>query len=319
MSPSLRKPCADRSAGTLPFPKKKQRTSKRPLRFASFLAPNMFPVYQFIVRQIARRLGCAADLFTGSSYRQLAGDVDAVFMCGLAYVELSRTKDWPFEPLAAPVLQGERYGGRPVYFSDVIVRRERPFRSFADLRGCSWAYNEPRSHSGYGIVRYELARRGQTRRFFGTIVEAGYHERSIRLVCSEAVDAAAIDSQVLAVAFRDHPELARQLRIVESFGPSTIQPLVVARRLPERLRADLRTALLELGEDPRVQPALGQGFIERFVPVSDSSYDDIRHMLRESQAAGTLTGCAVQGANGGGFDGRGMKHNTACLSAHWLA
>jgi phosphonate transport system substrate-binding protein len=252
----------------------------------------MFPVYQFIVGQLASRLGLAIELFTGSSYQQLESDVDAAFVCGLAYIELSRTNNWPIDPLAAPVLRGERYGGKPVYFSDVIVRRDRSLRSFADLRGCSWSYNEPHSHSGYGIVRYELARRGETWRFFGRIVEAGYHERSIRLVCSGAVDAAAIDSQVLAVAFRDHPELAEQLRIVAGLGPSTIQPLVVARRLPERLRAKLLSVLLEMSDDPVVQPALAQAFIQRFVPVSDSSYDDIRHMQREGQASGTLTRCA---------------------------
>jgi phosphonate transport system substrate-binding protein len=254
------------------------------LRFATFLAPNMFPVYQAIAGQIAARLGCAIDFFAGSCYRQLASEVDAAFVCGLAYVELSRRNDLAVEPLAAPVLEGERYGGRPIYFSDVIVRRERSFGSFADLRGCSWSYNEPYSHSGYGIIRYELARRRETRQFFGTIVRAGSHERSIRLVRSGAVDAAAIDSQVLAVACRDDPELAMRVRILATLGPSTIQPLVVARRLPQRLRAELLSLLLEMGEDPLARAALARGLIQRFVPVSDSSYDDIRQMQRESRA-----------------------------------
>ena len=290
MSPTTCEPPAARPAATFSLPKRKQRLSKAPLRFASFLAPNMFPVYRFIVRHIASRLGCAIDLFTGSCYQQLAGELDAAFVCGLAYVELARMQNVAIDPLAAPVLQGERYGGKPVYFSDVIVRRERSFYAFADLRGCSWSYNEPHSHSGYGIVRYELARRGETRHFFGRVVQAGYHERSIRLVCSGAVDAAAIDSQVLAVAWRDDPELAARLRILDSFGPSTIQPLVVARRLPERLRAELLSVLLEMSEDRAVQAALAQGFIQRFVPVSDSSYDDIREMMRRGQAADRMRG-----------------------------
>jgi phosphonate transport system substrate-binding protein len=120
-------------------------------------------------------------------------------------------------------------------------------------------------------------------------VEARYHERSIGLVCSGVVDASAIDSQVLAIALRDYPDVAAQVRVIDTFGPSTIQPLVVARRLPERLRANVLSVLVEMGGDPAARAALAHGFIERFVPVCDSSYDDIRQMLGTAEAAGVLT------------------------------
>jgi hypothetical protein len=44
--------------------------------------------------------------------------------------------------------------------------------------------------------------------FLGRVVETGYHQRAIRLVQAGVMDAAAIDSQVLAVELRDHPDLA---------------------------------------------------------------------------------------------------------------
>ena len=47
----------------------------------------------------------------------------------------------------------------------------------------------------------------------------------MRLVAAGAVDGAAIDSQVLAVATRDAPSLARSLRVVDALGPSTSQPV----------------------------------------------------------------------------------------------
>ena len=94
----------DRLAILIPPAQAKQRASKRPLRFATFLAPNMFSVYHHVVRHIATKLGCAIQLFAGSSYEQLATDVDAAFVCGLAYVELLRKHAWPVEPLVAPVL-----------------------------------------------------------------------------------------------------------------------------------------------------------------------------------------------------------------------
>lgn len=257
----------------------------RCLRFATFLAPNMHAVYEYIVHTIGRKLGCLAELYVGSAYEELAGPVDGAFLCGLPYVELQRWDAPPVELLAAPVLQGGRYAGRPVYFSDVIVHRDSPWRTFADLRGRSWSYNEPSSHSGYGLVRFHLARLGHTLEYFGKVVEAGFHERSLRLVSAGAVDASAIDSQVLQVALRDEPALADSLRVIDTLGPSTIQPVVAARRLPTSLKADLRQILLDLADEPESRGQLARGFVERFVPIEDSAYDDIRHMQRIAEQA----------------------------------
>jgi phosphonate transport system substrate-binding protein len=263
--------------------------SRRPLRVATFLAPNMLGVHAFIVRYLADRLDQPAELFVGSDYGQLTEETDAAFVCGLAYIELARDGAAPVEPVAAPVLQGDRYHSQPVYFSDVIVRRDSPFSCFADLRGRSWSYNEPFSHSGYGVTRYRLVQLGETSGFFGSVVEAGWHERSIRLVCSGEIDASAIDSHVLALTLRDRPDLIGQLRIIDSLGPSTVQPVVVARRLPDRLKGAIQAVLLELGEDPVARPHLDRGLVERFVPVTDDSYNDLRVMRDACQRADFMT------------------------------
>src|SRR5262245_37900182 len=136
--------------------------SPPPLRFATFLAPNMLPVYTHMVERIGRRLGARAELSAGTCYDQLGDGIDAAFVCGLAYIELVRQGRADLEPLAAPLLLGDRYGGRPVYYSDVVVRHDSPFYRFTDLRGCSWSYNEPYSHSGYGITLFRLLQLGET-------------------------------------------------------------------------------------------------------------------------------------------------------------
>jgi phosphonate transport system substrate-binding protein len=205
--------------------------SRRPLRFATFLAPNMLPVYRFLADHLAAWLGHPVQLVVGTSFDQFEqGQADVGVICGLPYVQLADQRPPPVEPLAASVLSGDRYGGRPVYFSDVIVHRDSPIASLEDLRGGSWAYNDPWSHSGYTATLYTLVQRGIRPGIFGRVVQAGFHECSIRLVACGRVDASAIDSQVLAVALRDQPELGADLRIVDAFGPSTIQPVVAARR-----------------------------------------------------------------------------------------
>ncbi|HEV3258618.1 MAG TPA: PhnD/SsuA/transferrin family substrate-binding protein [Gemmataceae bacterium] len=260
----------------------------RRLRFATFLAPGMYPVYEFISRHVGRRLGVATELTVGQRYHDLAG-ADVSFVCGLAYIELCGPGRLPLAPVAAPVLAGSRSRGRPIYFSDVIVRRDSPFRTFADLRGASWCFNERLSHSGYGITRYRLVEMKWTGGFFGRVIEAGFHDHSIRLVRGGEVDASAIDCHVLALALRDDPALAREVRVIDSLGPSTIQPVVVAGWLPDDLRDGIRQALVDLGNDQQARTWLDHGLLDRFVAVDDSSYDDLRRMQQACAEAGFLT------------------------------
>jgi phosphonate transport system substrate-binding protein len=282
----VQQPCA--RLDRLPKPCLGTRMIRRRLRFATFLAPGLFPVYELISRHVGRRLGVATDLSAAVDYDELAG-ADVSFVCGLAYIELCGPDRLPLRPVAAPVLAGRRFQGRPIYFSDVIVHRDSPFRTFADLQGASWCFNEPLSHSGYGITRYCLVQMGHTAGFFGRVVEAGFHQRSIRLVRDGEVDASAIDCHVLALALRDDPALAEELRIIDSLGPSTVQPVVVADWLPEDLREGVRQALLELADDPQARPWLQRGLIECFTAVDDSAYDDLRRMRAACAAAGFLT------------------------------
>jgi phosphonate transport system substrate-binding protein len=247
----------------------------------------MLPVYRFLADRIGDRLGRPVELIVGDSFDQFEqGEADLGVICGLPYVWLADRHPSPVEPLAAPVLSGARYGGRPVYYSDVIVRHDSPITRLEELRGRSWAYNEPASHSGHTVTLYSLVRMGARPGFFSRVVEAGFHQRAIRLVRTGAVDAAAIDSQVLAIELRDHPQLAAGFRVVGAFGPSTIQPVVAASRLPDQLKDEVRELLVELGDDPSARPTLDHGFIDQFSRIDDAAYDDIRAMLATIHDAG---------------------------------
>ena len=98
------------------------------LRFGTYLAPNMLPVYQAITEEVGRRLGIETELVVETDYESCAKDKNEVcFVCSLPYVEFERQGISPAVPLAAPVLEGERYAGKPIYYSDVIVHRDSSF------------------------------------------------------------------------------------------------------------------------------------------------------------------------------------------------
>ena len=257
------------------------------LRVSSFLAPRMLPAYRAVAETVSRAVGIPAEVRAEVSYEPYrAGEPDISFVCSLAYVVLEREGSIPAVPVAAPVVEGPRYGGRSVYFSDVVVRSGDAADSFADLRGRGWAFNEPWSQSGYGVTRHRLLEMGETPGFFGSVVRAGSHERALEMVLEGEVDATAIDSHLLGVLLRDDPALAGSLKTVGELGPSTIQPVMVASRHGEPLRRAIRDAVLSAHEDPRCRPALQDGMIERFVAVGPADYDDVRAMASAVDAAG---------------------------------
>ena len=268
------------------------RTAGRraPLRVASHLAPGVEPLYAFLAEYLADRVGRRPEFVVAESYERCARDIDDVcFVCSIPYLLFADAGRIDMEVIAAPVLRGERYGGRAIYFSDVIVAAASPHRSFADLRGATWAYNEPFSHSGYVTVLNHLALLGEDLSYFGRVIEAGFHADAIRMVADGRVDAAAIDSQVLDIELRDDAQLAGAVRRIGAIGPSTIQPVVASRtRLTDAERGAITEALVGVGADPMARRALDGALIERFARVDAAGYDDIRDMFRRVRRAGLL-------------------------------
>lgn len=226
----------------------------------------------------------AADSGWQERYAALdAGALDVCWICGLPYVWRTGRAHPNVELLAAPIPRGQRYAGRPVYFSDVIVQAGSRAHSFDDLRGCTWGINELGSWSGYGVVRYHLAVRGHTLGYFGAVHQTGAHQESIRQVAAGRLDAAAVDSTVLDLELARDPSLARALRVVETLGPSPQPPWVIGRHVPARQRQAVRESLLSMHEDPQGRLILAAGLTERFAAVTDADYDELRDM---AEAAG---------------------------------
>ena len=59
------------------------------IRFATFLAPTIYPTYEYIARSIGEKVGYPTRLSVGQSFEEIvAGQVDVGFLCCLPYVQL---------------------------------------------------------------------------------------------------------------------------------------------------------------------------------------------------------------------------------------
>lgn len=251
-----------------------------PLRFVTWLAPSLpLGLFAAVADGCAERLdrpvslACVTDLSGPSPDADplARGDADVGFLCPPTYRRM-RARGASVELLAAPVFADPRADGLPVYFSDVVVPARSAARDLEDLRGGTFAYNDPASLSGWECLGPALAARGESLGFFSRYRRSGSHLASIELVARGEADAAAIDSNALSLARTSDPLRASAVRVLETWGPWPVQPAVVRGGVAPEVRRALRAALLSLHEQPRARAALAAFAVERFVPARECAY-----------------------------------------------
>jgi len=262
-----------------------------PLRVVTYLAPSIPErFFQVIADLLGQRLGSGAELTVeartsgplpgGDPFQRDEADVG--FMCAPSLVRLRAADDPSVELIpVAPVWADERTNGLPVYFSDVVVRADSNIGSFDRLRGRTWAYNDERSLSGWHSVLHRLRDVPSGSEFFSKTVASGSHLESLRLLIQGRVDAAAIDSNVLSMERAKHPEYRVLLRVIESWGPYPIQPVVVRSSLPDEIKSQIAAHLSDLDAGAGLA---GIPF-ERFAPVT---YEDYLSSPAVVEAAGMI-------------------------------
>jgi phosphonate transport system substrate-binding protein len=258
------------------------------LKLASCMAENTEIFCRALAGYLQRQLGIRTQYVGGIPWQERErlfdqGKIQLLWLCGLPYVDRADVPNSRIELLAVPVPRGLRYHRQPIYFSDIVVRRRSRFETFDHLRGAVFAYNEPRSHSGFNIVRAHLGAEGETAGFFKEAIESGAHSASLNLILSGVVDAAAIDSTVLEWFVGQRPKLKDEIRVLATLGPSPIPPWVILKSVPENLRAVLRTLFLRMNKETCGRAVLAQGSLECLVSAQDSDYDPIRRMAETAE------------------------------------
>ena len=254
------------------------------IRFITYLSPSIpQALFEALADHVQRSLGHegvsprvesqASGPQKGGECSSFAEEADVAFMCAPSFVWLRDLRPPPAELLGVlPVFDDERNQGKPVYFCDVVVRNDAPIHTFSELEGASWAYNDSCSLSGYYSLLNKLAESGTDESFFDNVFCSGSHLNSIGAILSGKADAAAIDSNVLRIRYREAPTLRKELRVVESWGPYPIQPVVVSSALDPELKQRLCAAFLSTEQDQQTRRTLKQFGLSRFVFADQGDY-----------------------------------------------
>jgi ABC-type phosphate/phosphonate transport system substrate-binding protein len=170
-------------------------------------------------------------------------DLGLVAMCGLPFSQRAVRPAL----IAAPVPSPPRYGGRPVYFTDIVVRASSPHERLEEAFGGVVGYTLADSMSGGVALAAHLApfRQRQGARLFRAAVGGLVNARGvIEAVAAGTIDVGPLDSYYHDLLRHEEPALAAQVRVVASTGAMPIPPFVATTALGAEELARLRNALM---------------------------------------------------------------------------
>ena len=253
-------------------------------------APTLAAAWRRLLEWTSARAGVSLDVMDAADPTSLddlwqRDDLGCVFMCGYPWA----LRNDPPCLLAAPVPSPPRYGGRPVYVSDFIVRADSPHRTLPDTFGGTIAYSTEHSHSGYNAPRFHLARYVTPVRatLYRTVLGPFVRQMPIvEAVAEGAADVAAVDGYALDLLRRHRPELTARIRVVDTTVPAHSAPLVASPSLPAEARERLTAALLEVDQVPDMKPTLEDLLLTRFVSTRPEDFRVFLERQRAAEAAG---------------------------------
>ncbi|NZA28604.1 phosphate/phosphite/phosphonate ABC transporter substrate-binding protein [Luteimonas sp. SJ-92] len=180
-------------------------------------------------------------------YRAVADRrVDVAFLSGKLALDAVLKNDMQV------AVQLERTDGSPGYRAVLVSRRGGPVRTphdvFANPGRWTYARGETLSVSGYLVPEAQLfARRGVNSDLHFKAVHIDNHQNNALAVANGEVDVASNNSADLERFAVRFPRQFAELHVLWRSDPIPHATLVVARELPDEVKADIRRFLLDYG------------------------------------------------------------------------
>ncbi len=213
------------------------------------------------------------------------GDLGCVFMCGYPWALRAERPHL----LAAPAPAPPRYGGRPVYFTDFIVRADSRYQRLEDTFGGCIAYSTEHSHSGYNAARFHLLtyRRPERPALYQRVLGPLHRQVPvIDAVIEGRADVGPIDGYALDLLRRHGVARAQQVRVIATSVAAPSAPLVASPLVDSDAREQLIRALLAAHTAPELHSTLDELLLARFVRAEPADYEILVERQRAAEAAG---------------------------------
>lgn len=201
--------------------------------------------------------------------------VEFAFICTGAYVD-GRNDNY-LKLLVVPVINSQ-----PMYYAYIITNKVNDFERFEDIKGLTFAYTDPLSHTGclYPIKRInELEYRKDN--FFSKTIYTYAHDISIDLINKNIVSGASIDGLIFDYLEEFYPEKVKNIKIIEKSDYFGMPPVVVPIDLENYKFIKYQNTLLKMHKSIKGKEILDQLRIDSFIVADDSIYSSAKKLKAE--------------------------------------
>ena len=166
---------------------------------------------------------------------------------------------------------------RSFYRSQIIARKDSGISDWKDLKGRTFAFVDPSSTSGHLFPKAGLMKLGfDPEKDFGRVLFTGSHDANALAVANKRVDAATIADRILDAAVQKKLVDRADIHVVWESDPIPESPTCWRKNLPEDLKANIKSAFLNIRDITWAD----QGKLNRFVETNDQAYDIIRETAK---------------------------------------
>lgn len=230
-----------------------------------------------LLAALQKNLGIQVQGFVASDYNGVieamrSNHVDVAYLGPFSYV-LGTT----VAAIEAFATAETAKSSRSFYRSQIIARKDSGIGDWKDLKGRTFAFVDPSSTSGHLFPKAGLMKLGfDPEKDFGRVLFTGSHDANALAVANKRVDAATIADRILDAAVQKKLVDRADIHVVWESDPIPESPTCWRKNLPEDLKANIKSAFLNIRDITWAD----QGKLNRFVETNDQAYDIIRETAK---------------------------------------
>jgi ABC-type phosphate/phosphonate transport system substrate-binding protein len=192
-------------------------------------------------------------------------------------------------PIAAPIPSAPWALGQPLYRSDLIVKADSRFHALTDTFGGRLGWTTSHSHSAFNALRHHLLRYRTPHRpalYSRVVGDLGSVRKLFDSVCDGTIDVGSIDAYWHLLLQHYRPELAAQVRVIDSTAPAPLPALVSSPAVPREIIDRLAAALGSAQHQAWFRALAAGTLITGFAACTLEDFDIIRDREQEAIHAG---------------------------------
>jgi len=237
-------------------------------------APTVMRLNEPLRLYLEKRLGIPVELMVGANYAATGealrfGRLDIAYLGPVTYILQSRRTK--LEPFARP----SHAGVGPTFQAVIIVPKDSPAKTLADLKGKEVAFGDPASTSGTWVPRYQLLEAGLASGRDYTLRVLGAHDAVALAVANKKVAAGGLSMPIYNRLLKEGKIDSNAVRVLAE-SPAIPEYMWTFRQgLDPAFKEEIRKAFVGVS-DP---DALGVFRAEAFISATDSDVDRVRSWI----------------------------------------